>query len=226
MSSSETGFMNKIKKIAVEIIVIVFSISLSLALQNWNVSRNNVTEEKEFLLGLKEDLKVSISNIESSKLFYQQNLSGINYFLRAGRGDALVPDSINKYSGLFFNSTELDPHIGRYEGFKNSGKFAIVQNRDLLNNIISLHESIYQRIQHLNEKHFHQVEKMEALISAHVLLGANGEITNASEIVTRSDFKILLSSNLGLTLNNIIPVHQAGIDKGNEIIQQIENELK
>lgn len=226
MTSNETGLMNKFKKISLEILVIVFSITLSLGFQNWNINRSNKAEEKEFLNGLKEDLKVSISNMESSKLFYQQNINSINYFLRTGRGEAIIPDSIKKYTGLFFNSTELDPQIGRYEGFKNSGKFAIIQNRDLLNNIISLHESIYQRIQHLNEKHYHQTEKMEELISAHVALGANGEIVNATEIVTRSDFKILLNSNLGLTVNNIIPVHQSGIVKGNEIIKQIETELK
>ena len=82
-----------------------------------------------------------------------------------GSGGALSKDSINKYSFIFFSSTDLDPHISRYEGLKSSGKFKIIENKELLNNIIDLQETIIQRIQTLNEKYYQHTQKLEALVN-------------------------------------------------------------
>jgi hypothetical protein len=226
LKSKKTKMKEKFKEILVEILIIIFAVSVSIGLHNWSEKNHNKNEEKEFLLGLKEDLKADILNMKSSLAFYKENLTGINYFLRAEFVESLNQDSINIYKGVFFNSTELEPHIGRYEGFKSSGKFSIIKNKDLLNNIISLHESNIKRIQNLNEKHYKQTEKIETLISQNIKLAKNGVIINASEIVNRSDFKIILNSNKGLISNNIVPAHQLGIEKSNEIIKQIEKELK
>jgi hypothetical protein len=37
-------------------------------------------------------------------------------------------DSINEYADFFFSSADPDPHLGRYEGLNNSGKFKIIEN--------------------------------------------------------------------------------------------------
>ena len=151
---------------------------------------------------------------------------GIHYFLVNGDGKNINIDSINKYSDIFFSSTDLDPHIGRYEGLKSSGKFKIIENKELLNNIIYLHEGMIQRIQELNDKYYRHNEKLETVIFQNTRLGKNGRIENASLVLSRSDFKILLSINGGIIADNIIQAHEAGINKCNEIIKQIDEELK
>lgn len=109
---------------------------------------------------------------------------------------------------------------------KSSGRFSILENRELLNNIIELHESIIQRIEDLNEKYYLHNQKISTLISQNAILAQNGQVLNAASITGRSDFIILITLSGGLIANNIIPIHKAGIIKCREIIAQIDRELK
>ena len=226
LRSKENNWKHKLGEIVIEILIIVFAVSVSIWLHNWSQKRHDEKEEKEFFIGLKEDLEVDITNMTNCNVFYENTLKGIRYFLEIGNGMTPNQDSINKYSGIFFNSIELDPHIGRYEGLKSSGKFEIIENKELLNNIITLHESIIQRIQELNEKYYRHNEILESVISQNTKLEKNGQIANTSEVTNRSDFKILLNINSGIIANNIIPANDAGINKCKEIIRQITAELK
>lgn len=166
LKSSNMDLKNKVTDILTEILIIVFAVSISIWLTNWSESRQDHKEEKEFLIGFKKDLQSEIINMTKSKEFYIKTLHGIGYFLSIGKGAALNKDSINKYSYIFFSSTDLDPHISRYEGLKSSGKFKIIENKELLNNIIDLQETIIQRIQTLNEKYYQHTQKLEALIGS------------------------------------------------------------
>jgi hypothetical protein len=226
LKSSENGWKHKLLDIIIEILIIVFAVSVSIWLHNWSEKSSDDKEEKEFFIGLKKDLENDLINMKSSKTFYENTLVGIHYFLANGDGKRLNRDSINKYSDIFFNSTDLDPHIGRYEGLKSSGKFKIIENKELLNNIINLHEALIRRIQELNDKYYRHNEKLEPVIFQNTRLAPNGQIENASMVISRSDFKILLSINGGIISNNIIRAHEEGINKCNEIIKQIDIALK
>lgn len=226
IKSSDMGIKNKIIDILTEIIIIVFAVSVSIWLSNWSETRHEKMEEKEFLSGYKKDLQSIITNMSSSKDFYLNTEQGIKYFLSIGRGAVLNKDSISKYSFIFFSSTDLDPHISRYEGLKSSGKFKIIKNKELLNNIIDLHEAIIQRIQILNEKYYEQAQKLEALIVQNVHLAKGGDIVNSEEVLKRNDMIILLTTTGGIIDANIIGVHDTGIKKCKEIMAQIDKELK
>jgi len=223
---SNMNFKNKLKEMLLEIIIIVFAVSVSIWFHNWSERIHERGEEKEFLVGLKKDLQSDIENMTHSKEFYVHTLWGIKYFLNVGKGAALQKDSIAKYSGVFFGSTDLDPHIGRYEGLKSSGKFKIIRNKELLNNVIDFHETIVQRIQNLNEKYYHHSEKLEAIVAQNLELSENGTISNTESVVKRNDIRILLKVSWGLIVGNIIDVHNKGIMKCKEIITQIDKELK
>ncbi len=224
--STETNWKHKLKEIVIEVLIIVFAVTVSIWLHNWSEQVHDKKEERAFFEGLKKDLEIDITNMTSSKGFYDNTLRGIGYFLQIGSGMEINKDSINKYSGVFFNSTNLDPLIGRYEGLKSSGKFSIIENKELLNNIITLHESIIQRIQDLNDKYYRHNEKLESLVSQNTALDNMGHISNALQVINRSDFKILLTISSGIIKNNILPAHVKGINKCNEIIGEIDAELK
>jgi len=224
--SSGNSLKHKIIEIVIEILIIIFAVNTSIWFHDWSERKHDQKEEKEFLIGLKKDLQIDIENMTNSKIFYENTLNGIHYFLKAGKTIAINQDSINKYSGIFSSSTNLDPHIARYEGLKSSGRFKIIENKELLNNIIDLHETVFQRIQELNEIYYQHNEKLETLISQKLQLGKNGEITNVESILSRNDFNILLSLSGGLIVNNIISVHEDGINECNDIIAQIDKELK
>jgi len=224
--SSNMSIKTKVTDILTEIVIIVFAVSISIWLSNWSERRHDRKEEKEFLTGFKKDLQSESENMTSSKEFYSKTLQGISYFLSIGKGGALNKDSINKYSFIFFSSTDLDPHVSRYEGLKSSGKFKIIENKELLNNIIDLQETIVQRIQTLNEKYYEHTQKLEALIDQNVHFTKDGEILNAEDVVKRNDLIIVLTTSGGIIQNNIMSVHDEGIKKCKEITAQIDEELK
>ena len=223
--SSSMGIKDKLKDIFIEIVIIVFAVSISIWFHNWSESIHDRGEEKEFLMGLKQDLQADIDNMKGSRDFYTATLHGIRYFLNSSKDGSLQKDSIMKYSDVFFSSTDLDPHIARYEGLKSSGKFKIVRNKELLNNIIDFHETVVQRIQVLDEKYYQHKDKLEAAVEQHVELSKDGSILNAGQVLKRSDVRILLELSGGLIISNIIGVHDRGIKKCQEIISQIDKEL-
>ena len=226
LRSSGKSLRRKLFEIFIEILIIVVAVTVSIGLNNWNEKIHNVKDEREFLSGLKKDLQSDIENMSNSKEMYEYALMGISFYLKTEEGGLLNKDSINKYSDCFFSSTSLDPHIARYEGLKSSGRFTIIENKELLDNIIELHESIFQRIQDLNEKYYQHNQKIATLISQNIKLAKNGRAMNVASILGRSDFKILIGTSGGLISNNIIPIHKEGIRKCREIIRQIDNELK
>jgi len=223
--SKSMGIKDKMKDIIIEIVIIVFAVSISIWFHNWSESIHDHGEEIEFLIGLKQDLQSDIDNMERSRDFYTTTLQGIRYFLNNNKGGSLQKDSIMKYSAVFFGSTDLDPHGGRYEGLKSSGKFKIVKNKELLNNIIDFHETVVQRIQVLDGKYYQHKEKLEAVVEQHVELSKDGSILNAGQVLKRSDVRILLELSGGLIINNIIGVHDRGIIKCREIMSQIDKEI-
>jgi hypothetical protein len=224
--TSNISIKSKIADILTEIVIIVFAVSISIWLSNWSERLHDRKEEKEFLTGFKKDLQSEIIRMTNSKEFYISTVHGIEYFLNVGKGASLNNDSINKYSGIFFSSTDLYPHIGRYEGLKSSGKFKIIENKELLNNIIELQETISHRIQTLNEKYYQHNQKLETLIEQNVKLEESGKIINAEEVVHRNDLRMLLTTSWGIIKGNIIGIHDEGIAKCNEIIAQIDKEIK
>ena len=223
--STGMGIKDKVKDIVIEIVIIVFAVSISIWFHNWSESIHDHGEEIEFLTGLKQDLKSDIDNMEGSRDFYTETLQGIRYFLHSSKGGSLQKDSVLKYSEVFFGSTDLDPHVGRYERLKSSGKFKIIQNKELLNNIIEFHETIIQRIQVLDGKYYQHKEKLGAVVEQHVELSKDGSIRNAGQVLKRSDVRILLELSGGLIINNIVGIHDRGIKKCRDIISQIDKEI-
>ena len=223
--SSGKSLRYKLGEIFIEILIIFIAVSISIGVHNWNEKRHENRDEREFFAGFKKDLQCDIENMTSSRKFYEFTMQGISYFLKRGSGQNTNQDSINKYSDCFFSSTDLDPHIARYEALKSSGRFIIIENKELLNDIIVLHESIIKRIGELNDRYDRHNQQIAALISQNADLGKNGEVTNAASILGRSEFRILLSTSRGLIANNIIPIHKTGISKCNEIIARIDREL-
>jgi hypothetical protein len=226
VKTENMGFKAKLIDILTEIVIIIFAVSISIWLSNLSERHHDRKEEKEFLSGFKKDLQNEISRMKNSKDFYLNTLKGIGYFIRASSQTSLNRDSVNRYSSIFFSSTDLYPQIGRYEGLKSSGKFKIIENRELLNNIIELQETIVLRIQTLNEKYYQHAQKLEAIVEQNVKLGDKMEIINAVDVVKRSDMIILLSTSVGMIKGNIIGIHDVGITKCEQIISQIDEELK
>jgi hypothetical protein len=226
LKNKEANWVHKLKEILIEVLIIVFAVSISIWFHNWSDRRQERKEEREFLTGLKKDINGDLENINSSLRFYQFALNGTGYFIKAGSGGPVNKDSLNKYIGVFFSTTDLQPHTSRYEGLKGSDKFTIIENKDLLNDIIALHESTLARINLLNNYYHDDIgSKMIPFISARIQFNPDGTIKNEKELESSSEMHFLLNYFRSYIKANVLQANELGIAKCKELINKIDKEL-
>ena len=138
--SNELRIGHKLKEFLIEIFTIVFAVSLSIWLHDRSEHSHQQKEVKEFLLGLKDDLKGDITEMEEDKKAYLKSRDAFRYVTSIKMNELLNADSIEKNSTWMFNTTGLVPNNGRFEGFKSSGKIGTIENRTLQNDIMDLYQ--------------------------------------------------------------------------------------
>jgi len=227
LKNKEETWAHRLKEIAIEVLIIVFAVSISIWFHNWSDSLHEKKDEKAFLIGLKKDLNGDLVNLHTSLQFYKFVLGGTAYFLKVGSGQPVNKDSVNQYANIFFSSTDLEPHSSRYEALKGSNKFTIIENPDLLNDIISLHESSFTRVITLDHYYHDDIStKMVPFISSHVQVAPNGSISNTQELAKNPQMRILLMTMQGYITGNLIAAHNNAITTCNTIIKEIDKELE
>ncbi len=226
LKNPEANWKHKLKEVLIEVLIIVFAVSISIWFHNWSDKVQEHHEEKEFLTGFKKDLYSDIADIKSSDDFYKGALMGWEYFAKVGAGDTLSKDSLVKYDNIFLSTTILEVRLSRYEGLKSSGKLGIIQNKDLLNNIIELNETVLTRIQLLNNSYSSFIDKMSTFIQQNAQFDKHANITNAQNLLRNNQMRFSLAICQSNLFQNIIPAHDDGIKKCKEIIREIDKELK
>lgn len=136
----EYSFWHKLKDFVLEIAIIVFAISLSLWFHNRSEHNHQQKEVKAFLLGLRQDLKADIQEMEEDKQGYFHQKAAFSYINGRKLNEELVPDSVYGYYRYIFNIVALNPNNGRFEGFKSSGKLGNIENMALQNDILDLYQ--------------------------------------------------------------------------------------
>ena len=226
LKNEHMDWKHKLKEILLEIIIIVFAVSISIWFHNWSEKLKDRGEEKEFLTSLKKDLQDDKNEMTYDRSAFKQVLQGIYYFEKVGRGLTLDKDSLNKYQWCFFGSAQINPRISRYEALKGSGKLDIVENTELLKNITELYQKNFPLIILKNQR-FNSLREnyVTPFVDDHLQLDAKkDEGTNWQEIIRTSKMRLLLSHENGLSDN--IKAYAQGIDKINQIIAQINKELE
>lgn len=139
-NSKEHSFWAKVKEFVLEILIIVFAVSLSIWLHGRSEHAHQQKDVKDFLLGLQADLKNDLNEMNADK--HRFILSGKAYrYLRSVKlNEAINGDSIKVYQDVLFNSTGLIPNNGRFEGFKSAGKIGTIENKELQNEITDLYQ--------------------------------------------------------------------------------------
>lgn len=137
---TQNTFLHKLSEFVGEILIIVFAITLSIYVHDLSELRHQRHEAKEFLLGLKQDLKTDIEEMNSDKESYQKSGTIFRYIVRRKMNEPLNVDTMRKYNNWIFNTTGLIPNSGRFEGFKSSGKIGTIENKELQNYIMDLYQ--------------------------------------------------------------------------------------
>lgn len=157
-NSKEHGFWHKFKEFIIEILIIVFAVSLSIWLHERSEHAHQQEEVKAFLLGLKGDLQQDIKEMENDKDAFIGSKNAYLYINSIKVNEVLNIDSIRKHGQRLFNSTILLPNNGRFEGFKSSGKLGTIENKELQNDITDLYQEDIPNLI-LQETYYNAIKK-------------------------------------------------------------------
>jgi hypothetical protein len=130
----------KVREIAIEILIIVFAVSLAAFLERRREVSNEQHQVKEFLLGLRTDLKSDIAEMQQDLKAYQKYNALFTYLEGVKGTDKPLLDSVHKYERGLWSFSEFIVNNGRYEGFKSSGKIIQIPNLELQNDILDLYQ--------------------------------------------------------------------------------------
>lgn len=139
-TSKKHSRWDKVKEFFIEVLIIVFAVTLSIWLHEKSEHSKHNAEVKGFLLGLKEDLTGDIGEMQEDIKSYKRSSQAYNYLTTIKPNEKPNPDSIFAHRNAFFNQTKLIPNIGRFEGFKSSGKIGFIEDKELQNDIMDLYQ--------------------------------------------------------------------------------------
>jgi molybdopterin converting factor small subunit len=225
LSSRQKNWRHKLQDILVEILIIIFAVSVSIWFHNWSEELKDRKLEKEFLTGLRADLQSDLKEMKGDTAAYHVILNGALYFRRVGAGESLNADSLKNYNWIFFANVRKQARTNRFEALKSSGKLDIIENKALLANIISLYQEINPTITE-GDREFtsYNINKIGTLIDSHSKLDTANNITNWLELFRNTQFRMALFRDN--SIREIIRAYEEGINKCNEIILQIDSQTK
>ncbi len=220
-----TGWQHKLKEIVIEILIIVFAVSLSIWLHNWSEQRHEHALEKNFLTGLKEDLQNDITEMKGDISSYNTSLYAIAYFNRVIQGEPLNNDSAKKYNWTFYNTTQLVPDNSRFEGLKASGQLPIIENKSLLDNILTLYQTDIPNLLNLNRVYNEgKTNRLVTYLDGHLINTKNG--TTNLETVLRQPYLQNLFGRSESPVHEILDQYDTVMVHSQKLITQIDKELK
>jgi len=138
--NSSLTIWEKVKEVGIEVLIIVFAVSLAAYLERWKEHLHEQADAKDFLLGLKTDLENDVKEMHEDVDSYVMSGLAFKYISTLKPGDSLRVDTMRKYSNYISNTTGLIVNSGRFEGFKSSGKIMTIENKELQNDIMDFYQ--------------------------------------------------------------------------------------
>jgi hypothetical protein len=171
--NKEHPIFHKVREIALEVLIIVFAVSISIWFHSVSEHRHEQQQVRSFLLGLKSDLARDVSQLDKIHKAYRGFDANYAYLSSL---DAKAVAEGEKFDVAFAAADSnfyFIPENSRYEGFKSSGKLTNVEDEQLLNDILSLYQSILPQVRTSERGWGNRQEKLRDYID--VSLGAGDE---------------------------------------------------
>jgi len=217
VKNTKQSFAEKLKEVAVEVLIIVFAVTLSIGLHGWYEHREQQKEVKEFLADLKDDLNKDIENLTGETAKLNSAIEGFNSLQNIT--DHVI-DSFNQAkTTIQINTNQIirTSYQGDYEGFKSSGKISLIENKKLKKLILEYNQEATVTLLEL-EKSYNQL----------MVKTTDYAIDNISksdkEILLSSRFKVLLRLNLQFA-DNIQKSYKGATALAKQIIKEIDKDL-
>jgi hypothetical protein len=217
------NWSSKIREILLEIGIIVFAVSLSIWLHGWAEDRKDRKEEREFLSGLREDLKADIKEMQGDTAWYGRVKKGMAYFERVGAGLPLNQDSLVANRWVLFSFAQIEPRTSRFEALKSSGRMNIIENKELQLAITDLYTKDFPLIRRRNEYvNSLKDNRLMPLVFNQIRFDPKG-MANWQDIFRNSAMRMMLGAE---SLENVRLAYVTGINDCGKVIGEIDKELR
>jgi hypothetical protein len=139
VASKEKTWRKKIVELIEEVAIIIFAVSVTLALHNWNDWRNERKMEKEFLTGIKGDLGNEVKHLNNSVTRLNFAAHYYDTVWQQINNNKVNASYVDRNSSELVTTDYFAFDNGRFESFKSSGYLRIISNQKLLKDISSLY---------------------------------------------------------------------------------------
>ena len=222
-NSKEHSFWHKAKEFLLEVLIIVFAVSLSIWLHGKSEHSHQQADVKEFLIGLKSDLKNDYKEMEQDRQMFVNGSAAFKYLVSLGYKEEINADSLKKYRKYLFNETGLLSNNGRFDGFKFSGKIGIIENQKLQNAITDLYQEDVPFLV-ISTGYYNGIKsKFKDYYNLNVK--RTGPDSNNSNAVLQSDVAYNLSKEM-VAVENITSQYDKCMNEITSIISMIDEEYK
>lgn len=211
----------KIVDIVLEVLIIVFAVSLAQYLERNREESVKQKEVKEFLIGLKEDMKGDVNQAKEVMQFYSKAKVGYTYLSRLDIHKKPNADTLNKYVKNIGNNAFLRPSISRFEGFKSAGKLQDIEDKKLLLNILYFYEQAITQLRSSESAWMNEQGQLAQYFLERQVI--NPDSTNNNFDIIRQP----KARNLCRTLvpwPQIYDRYQQIMDLGNKIVNEINKD--
>jgi hypothetical protein len=139
LQDKQKGWINKLKEFFLEILIIVFAVSITLLFHNWNDERHERRLAREFLTGIKSDLDSGVVETQEIMNWYQPTVDYYNKTCQQITTKQFNFAYLDSNSGHLLNTQYFDFDMGRFEAFKSSGYLRLIDNQTLLKDLTDLY---------------------------------------------------------------------------------------
>src|SRR5580692_11151723 len=141
MKNPGHSFWEKVRDVTIEVLIIVFAVTLSIWLHNWSDHREEQKRTDEFLAGLKIDLAKDAAQLEENRRSFLEEDSYFKFLVDIDSTGAVDTVNERRIAGHFyFQMRNTHANVGRYEGYKSNGKIGTIENDSLKQAILAYYQ--------------------------------------------------------------------------------------
>jgi hypothetical protein len=225
-NSNEHPWQHKLKDFLVEILIIVFAVTISIWFHNMSEKRHSRGEVRNFLTGLKGDMQKDINEMKSDTLSYgiQKRFFKYLYSLKADE----KPDSMRLVEDdwTFRNTTALIPNISRFEALKYSGLMGKVENKELLDEILNLYEEqIPNLVQSAQNTSNDKINTVGVMLDS-IYYYKNRDVKGLEKMIHDNKRFVFDLEKSGKNMQYVYNRYQEVIKQYHKVVDIIDKELK
>jgi hypothetical protein len=125
----------KIQEFFFEIFIIVIAVSITLWFHNLNDHLHEKRLEKDFLVGIRQDLKITADKLDADRAKFQHTLDYYDTIWIQIRENRIDKPYMDSASGNLTNMLGFAFDNSRFESFKSAGNLRLIENQSLMQDI-------------------------------------------------------------------------------------------